>query len=309
MAAITGATTTTSLTEIIPTEQIGDVIGMPAGVGLPLHNAIADIKDASGPQRGPVYTFPRWNETATVQTEASPFTEADDGGFGNAVEQDMAEATATAVVVGIKKRVTYQAMQDAPVGIGDAVRLSRLALRKRLSQDLLLNVPDCTNSDDYSGLALTRARLGASITGWKGQDPVEAGLPMIVLHTDQMGDFRSDLESTNATLVRDGNGADLFTPYAGFQGMYQGFAVFESSLVAAHDGSNWSGCILKGGSGGALGIANWWSPGVLPDVFDGGVMIKVDDNHDTLDMQIICAMRYGTALVDNGNIREVISQT
>ena len=107
-----GETTTTSLNDLIHSEQIEQII-LSANRPASVHQLIAWVRDASKGGAG-VYQFPRWDK---VDMPLGTKTEGT-GGF-TITEQTTSSATATAGVVGIGIELTDEAEQDSMKSLGD----------------------------------------------------------------------------------------------------------------------------------------------------------------------------------------------
>lgn len=309
MATTTGSTTTSTLSSLIRTERLNELIKDP-NVAPSIHGAVAWIEDGTGAS---TYKFNQLDEPTMSFSEASGKTEDDTAGFGNADATNSSAATVTPVVVGVKKRLSYEGSSDSGLTIDDEIRNALIGLRKRITLDLLLNAKAHSNQSDFSGLPLTIDRIGLGQSAFGAQDPAmsEGGLALI-LHNDGWRDFSQDMRNKNASLEATGRNRDLLKTLPGFKGYYEDMAVFVTGNVAAADGSNWSNAIVTIGRGGALGLAAWEHRPRRPNAsyhYMNGILVELDGDADTQADIIIVSARYGTTVTSAADARELISMT
>lgn len=309
MATLTGATTTTTLATLIRTERLQEMV-MDPNVAPSIHGEICWIVDGTGAS---TYIFNRLDEPTISFTEASPKTEFDTAGFGNADAINSTAATVTPAVVGVKRALSYEGASDASWGLEEVVRNSLIGMRKRVTTDALLNVVGHSNQSDFSGLALNIQRLGVAQAAFGAQNPNAGSNGLaLVLHDDQYRDLAADFRLTNASLESTGRNVDLLRTLPGFKGFYEDLAVFVTGLVGAPDGSNWSGGIMTIGTGGALGLGVWEHIPKSPNAvfqFVNGYLIQMDNDGDDQGDFVYTSSRYGTVVTNPAHLREVISMT
>lgn len=296
MAVITNATTTTSVTEVINSEYISRVI-------LDVHreptiaSLIGWVVDASGSNAG-VYTFPKADDVTLSLTEASPKSETDEIA---ASEQTYTEVQATAAMLGIRRALSDEAMQDSLVDqVAFAVRQNMEKLRDQGDIDLMLNVTGATNQADFSGAALDITKMGTAIAQYRALKPT-GGPGAIVLSYAQIEDLAASVRSSSAAIFGSAfgdrqAGSMLDGSRVGALGSYEGFMLYQTGNVPAFDGSNDSGFICSTGVGGALGMALWQ-----------GIQHEPNREPTRKATDIVSTARWGTALVDQENLVEIVS--
>lgn len=308
MATTTGTTSTTTLGSLIRTEQMSKIILDP-NVAPSVHSLVAWTEDASM-GHSEKYRFNRLDEPTVTFTEASPKTEADTAGFGNADAINSTGSDADAAVVGVKRLLSYEAAQDAGFTAEQVVRNNLIGLRKRITTDLLLNLVGHTNSSDFSGLALDLTRWGTALAAFGAQNPTETELGIAaILHDDQYRDLSAALRSSSGAIEATGRGLSLLKPLPGFKGYLEGVAIIVTGLVGAPDGSNWSGGLVTMGTMGALGLAVWNQGNTTKGYSVNGILNEMDRDIDVQGDVIVTSARYGTCITSPANARELISQT
>jgi hypothetical protein len=308
MATYTGSTTTSTLGALIGTEQIDEIIQDP-NVAPAIHQVVAWARNASA-GNSESYKFPSLDEPTITFTEASPKTEDDTAGFGDADAINATAATATAAVVGVKRRLSYEAAQDASYTIQDAFRNTLIGMRKRITTDLLLNLVGLSGGSDFSGLALNIQRLGVAQATYGAQNPhMTPGGFALILHDDQYRDLAADIRLTNASIEATGRNVALLSLIPGFKGFYEDLAVFVTGLVGAPDGSNWEGGIVSIGERGALGMAVWDMGNTSKGFSVNGILNEADRDIDAQADVLVTSSRYGTCITKAANAHSIISRT
>lgn len=297
MAAISNATTTTSIVEIVKSEEIQRFI-LETHEEPDLIDALGYLIDASGAMSA-TWTVPLESKLTLNQSEASPHTQTDEIPVS---EWLLTEVQITAKTVGIREVVPDEAKQDAIVDFVQRIIMqNRTRLRLQACSDMLSNITDATNTELFSGLPLTTTRLGTAIAQYRSQLPT-GGPGAIVLSYVQVDDLVSDMRSSAASIYAGAAGDRALDGMMNAQRMglvmenYEGLAVYQTGQLPAYDGSNTSGAIMSTGIGGALGMAVW--KGVTHEGWREG---------PRLSDHLISSVRYGTNLIEDTNIVEVAS--
>jgi hypothetical protein len=310
MATITGATTTSTLATLIPTERLNALVMDPHAAPSPI-NELLWIEEGTGAS---TYIFNRLDEPNFTFTEASGKTEFDSSGLGTPDAINSTGATVTPVVVGLPRALSYEGASDAQAlfSVEDAISNTLIGMRKRIFIDAALNVVGHSKQADYSGLALNIQRLGEAQATFGAQNPIPGsnGLALL-LHDDQYKDLAADLRLTHASLESTGRNVQLLSTLPGFKGFYEDLAVFVTGNVQQADASNWSGAIMSIGVGGAIGMA-WWqhiprTPNT-PFEFVGGYLIQMENAASGQGDYIYVSSRYGTVVTDPANLTELITK-
>lgn len=297
MAAITNATNSTSITEIINSEFIQRVI-LETHEEPNLYRVLGYVVDASGVMSA-TYAFPIENQLTLSQSEASGHTETDEIPVA---EWTTTEVTVTAATVGIREVVSDDSRQDAIMDhVARIIRQNAIRLNDQADTDLLSNITSASNASNFSGTALDVTKMGTAIATWRALKPT-GGPGAIVLDYAQVDDLTASMRSSSAAIYAsamgdraadglfDGQRVGLVMPN------YEGFALYQTGNLPAFDGSNTSGAIMSTGMGGALGMAVW-----------RGVTHEAEREAPRLANHLVSNCRYGTGLVEDSNLVEVIS--
>lgn len=309
MAAITGATTTSTVAWI-NSEKFTEAV-IPPNEDAQIHQSIAWYYDASNAGSN-VVKFRKETAVSTTLTFASPKSEADDGGYGNAVAFTGTSASATGAVIGLKRVVSRRVQTLLPEDlITRVVANTRRAVAKRMTTDTLLRIQDVTsNTTSFSGLSFNRDRWGVASAAFEAQNP--EGQFAAILGPGHWRDLKSDIRNTTASIEAAGASLGLLgANQPGLKGMFEGVPVMVTGLVPAEDGSNDNGCFAKIGEGGAFGLASWW--GLTPERMPGnpnmagGYLVEFDEDKDD-DVTFVWVKAYiGHVLTYEENIREFIA--
>jgi hypothetical protein len=294
MAAITSATTTTSLVETVPAEQIAGVLGAVARA-VPIADAAAFPFGVSGSN---IVRIVQLSDAAFATSESSGKTETDE--FA-AVEQLAVESTVTAVTVGIRKAVSDEIeMHGVFGGVAIAAMDSILAGLEQLDQDVLSRITSAGNASNFSGLDYTIERRGVALAALRLRNG--PGQIREVLHETAYADL---LKSMRAAGLAYGiaMGAQiagqLNAQLKGFMPPFEGVPLLVSTDVPQFDANNWSSALVRvGGAPADSGLAYAiWKP-----------MVTERDRVITrLYTEIVTSSRYGSTLVRDDCIQEVIT--
>lgn len=284
------ATTTTTLNDMILSYGI-DPVTLLEHRGTALHRYIAWIRDASGDRSG-VHKFPRYAKSdppASTKTEGNAF---------DTVAASTDGTDATAGVVGLGRELTYEAGQDAGVEIAAFIRMNERGLAERITSDLLSVHTSATNQTDESGNAFDLTIWGDAKTAFMGQNPNGGPQQLaFIAHTETVGQLEAAMRATSAAYAsREDTGSAMFNSLRGFKGIFEGIAIFETTLVPQNDATNWSSAFAVIGEGGVYGLATWWD-----------VRHEMQPAANKAVHEVYSSVRYGYALTDQANLHEVIT--
>jgi hypothetical protein len=295
MAATSGATTTTSIVEIVESEYISRAI-LDANREPTVAEMMAWGVDASMVNSA-TYTFPKITAAAVPTSEASGKTQTDE--FA-ATEQLLTEVQVSAATVGIRKALALEAMDDAIVDlVALNVRENALEMRDQIDEDWLSNITSATNTANFTGLDLTIARFGSALATFRAQNPVGASLGFVGSET-QIDDLKADIRATSGAIFGGEFGnqaAQLLDARArGFLGVYEGVSMFTAhGNVPATSGDD-NGALMTIGDRGAIALVVWRP-----------ITTEFQPELLRLQLDIVTHARYGSGITDNGNLLEVVS--
>ncbi len=293
MAAITGATTTTSLTELIPAEQLAGLGSVARAV--PIADFAAFPMNVVGSN---VLRLPRLDDAAVPLSEASGKTETDE--FA-ATEQTASEASVTAATVGIRKAPSDELKLFSPYAVSaELARDSMLAMMEQMDEDVLTNITSAANTSNFSGLNLTIERLGAAIASLRLRNG--PGSMVIVLHETPLEDLKASHRAAGLGygLAMTAQAQALLNANArGIVGSFEGAPIAATTEVPIFDGSNHASAIIKRGSSANNSGLAWafWQQMVMER--DREVVRKSDE--------IVTSAIYGTTLVRDDCIQELVT--
>lgn len=287
-----GETTTSSLNDLIQTEQIQKIIldpNRPASV----HQLIAWLCDASK-GLSEVYQFPRWDKVdmpAGVKTEGT--------GVFTITEQTTASATATAGMVGIGTELTDEAGQDAAIQLASFIMLNEKMGAERLTKDLVGLFTSATNTSNVGNAAFDLTQWGLAKAAFKAQNPVGARLAYVGSNAS-IRDLEASLRSSGGSINANPlyiDGKLINNPGQGYKGVFEGIEVYETGLCPDNDADTISTAFIVAGDQGSLGLAVWipWRH-------------EVFRNSAAATNELYTSARYGVAITNQANLREVISQ-
>lgn len=286
-----GETTTTSLNDLIHSEQIEQLIlneNRPASI----HQLVAWIRDAS---RGgaSVYQFPIWDKvdmTSGTKTEGASFT---------VTEQTTSSTTCTAGVVGIGIELTYEAAQDSLKGLADMILANMRRAEERVTKDLVALFTSATNTTNVGNAAFTLTQWGIAKSAFKAQNPVGSRLAYIGSNAS-IRDLEADLRTVGSAILSNPlyiDGSVINNPGQGFKGYYEGMEIYETGLCPDNDADTISTAFAVVGEMGALGLAVWWP-----------WKHEVHANPGAAGDELFTSSRYAVCITNQANLREVISQ-
>src|SRR5438477_2491889 len=206
------------------------------------YNVMRPFFRYAGPEKSKAYNFP-------VQTKPAISASYTEGtGLSNAVFADTAPS-ATAGVFGQMATVTDEAQETT---VYDAVaQLTGVIGRstaEKFETDATALTAAFSNTSNTAGVPLTWVTMLAAVNGLEGRD--QAGTPVFVLKTSQVGQVRQDVGASGAALFGNpampvmGIEAATLAGYAGFA--CSGAPVYQSSLVTSTGGGVFLAGIAEG---------------------------------------------------------------
>lgn len=295
MAATTNATTTTSIVEIVESEYITREI-LDANRDPTVAEMVAWTVNAQG-LNSATYTFPKWTAAAVPLSESSGKTQTDE--FA-ATQQLLTEVQVSAAVVGIRKALSMEAMDDSIVDLIAAnVRENAMEMRDQIDEDFLSNITSATNTASFTGVDLTIARFGSALATFKAQNPAGSRLAFVGSET-QIADLKADIRTTSGAIFGGefGNQVSgmLDTRARGFLGMYEGVEMYTAhGNVPATSGDD-NGALMVAGQKGALALVVW-KP----------ITTGFEEELKRLQLDVVTYARYGTGITNDSNLLEVVS--
>lgn len=293
MAAISNPTNSTAVTELINSEVIKGELAADAHRPVPVYQQIVHVLDCRG-EKSPTFALPQWTGDTISDTSK---TETDEFSY---IEQDTTEDTVTVATAGIRKGLSFEAIDDAVIDIvAGALRNSRLDLDDQIDTDSLSVITGASNTENHSGADLTMAHVIEAAATMAGNNPHD-GTYAFLGHSRQIGDLRLDLRSNGGEFVTastGGGGGDLMQLLRkGFVGSWMGIPFYESNNVPQFDANNWSGALLKTGMGGAIVLA-----------VKEGLQVTFKEWPERRVLDVIVSARYAASLRLDNNIVEVVS--
>lgn len=302
MAATTGATTTTSITEQIPAETLHPRVGDWARTP-PVYMQTCGIMSLQG--RSNVHRVIRWDSLDTPLAEASGKTQTDE--FA-ATEQTSSESTLTAATVGIRLAMALEARLFA--GTEDpyaaAVRNMVASLNKQIEEDAMSRITAATNTTDHSGMDATITRFMTGLAALRANKGPRTRIAMSG-NIAQISDLRLDLGSQTGGIYASQWGAvkaeQMMDGMAmGFQWNFANVDFFESENIPQFDANNWSGALVGLDSEPAncgLLLGFWIEPTmVVPDGDNRAIRLQDD---------AVLFSIYASTLNRNDNVQEWVT--
>lgn len=289
MAAISNPTNSTAVTELIESEIIQGAWLADAHRPMSVFESLCDILDASN-QPSATFALPQW----TSDTVTTGKTETDEFAY---VEQDTTEATVTVSTVGIRKGVSFEAIDDTVVDlVAGVMRNSMVDVLDQMDADALSSITSAGNTEDHSGVDLTRAHIIEAMATMAGNN-AHAGMPCGVFHSRQIADLRNSLNGAGDQLIVAQGASDMFEyGRQGYVGRWMGIDFFESNNVPQFDANNWAGALLSKGQ---------FSPLVL--ALKSPRRVIFEEHAARLTLDVVVYARYGTTLRLDSNLVEVVS--
>ena len=317
MAALSGATLSTSLDDTVPTEWIrGQILDAPRSASI--EDMICwQMKPPPGGRdmNAAVIQIPRLDAIAPTLTEAAPLAETDE--FA-AIEQTTAQNTVTMAHVGIRKAPSDQAgMFSRSVGLSTHIGENIAAMKLRRTTDVLLQILNATTTKDYSTLSATMLRLQLAKTALLGlKNPLIAQGCRIALvaHSWVVGSLVSEMISTGSSWMANSSvELEVMKSRSVYAGMLPiGIEVWQTDAAPQYDANNWSsGLVLvstkdengERAVGSGLVIADWLGDGTgtdpgaaSPYVTVGSIKTEIDRQVNRSLTDVVSHSFYGTGL-------------
>lgn len=223
----------------------------------PIYEALAMQIDCSALGSN-VCDIPGWDASpATEETAESDEVVS--------VNYSTSKKSATGVYVSTRALVTDQFTQDSGALGSTSVDEMAANIRNTIDAEVLELFKTASHLSDHTGLNLTIALWQAALALFKAQKP--GGTICYVGSHGQLRDFNAAMVAAVGGQQISGAGLSVFSSDVidGFQGFYQGVAMFESGNAAAADASNNVGgfvSIVAGQPGSAptrsgLALAVW----------------------------------------------------
>jgi hypothetical protein len=313
MATFTGITLQSSIDEILAEADIVNTILPPHDAPF-VHPDISWYEDPTETGNSDVVRWVRELSGTELDEDEMSFTtpkpEGDDGGYGDAIEFNLAGVEATGRLIGVKRQLSFQVGYVAKLDFQTVVLNSQQIVRKRIARDQAAVATGATNLSNLSGQYLTRKNWGRALAYFKDQKPT--GMFGFVGSPGQIQCLREDLaDSAASSLVGDMDARAMLdqTGMASFVGRIDGVPIFEGHYNEAYDANNDTGYFATlGDKRGALGVANWFTKDDPAQGIVGGFRYEVEwDPED--DCWYLWAKAYcAHAITDQANIRLLVSR-
>lgn len=295
MATVVGFNSTSNNDLIAPSGVVQYVISAPRAT--PIYESLGWILDFSQ-LRSNVGTLPsRDAAPATeVTTETDEVVRASYTTSGKSITGTM---IATAGLVSDQYTMDSGQLGSGTVdemaaNVRDAIDIATLALFATAS-----------NLTDNSNVNMTTALWSAGLALFKAQKP--GGMLCYVGSPSQMRDIQNDLANNAGGAAINGAGLEIFTSGMtdGYLGRYRGVFVFESSNVAAADGSNDVGGFVSvvAGAPGASPSRSGLAIGVWH-----GIQAEEDRQAKRFGTDVVVAARVGFSRSNERFLRGMISK-
>lgn len=300
MAAISGATTTSSLAEIIAAEQIDPRLGQSARA-IPVAEMVAFSQSVMGSN---TVRFPFFEGVDPSYSEGSGRAGGETDEW-TASEETTTEASATASSVAIRKAISDEARVFSSIGdpVQAIVAESFLAMLEQVDTDVLGRITAAANTSNHSGSDLTIERLGAAMAALRLRNG--PGQMRIVLHETQLEDLKKSYRSAGlayGAALSDQIAANLNGQLRGSVGVHEGVPLFASTKVPQYDASNWAGAVVRvGAAASESGLAfAVWRPIEFERARGGSGAARWKD-------ELIVGSIYGSTLVRDDAVQEIVT--
>ena len=299
MAQVTGGITSASVTEIINSEFISEIIGETHN-SPEMYRVACDVRDASGIASN-VYTFTReddMNLDGAYDYDTS-FPETDEIG---STDWTLSEVQCTASTLPARSVISEDAIQDTIVNfVAKVVRAHARQLSKQADIDMFALLGGfTTNSVGGTGVDLSIATMGSAIAAFRALEHT-GGQPMIALSYQQVADLSAELRTATgsiyASLFGAGQANTLLSSAKGYLGEYEGYPVFMSGNVLDNATDEFGG-IFSTGEGGAFGMPVWRQ-----------IRHRADDTLERLSVNLVSDARYGMCIAEPGNLVRIQSDS
>lgn len=287
-------TTTTSLTETVPSEDINNLV-IPEPQAPSVWEALCHVIPKA---TGHVY---RWTSEDAGDTAVSKAENAD---FQNTV-YSTGKSEATPATIGDSTDYSDELeASGTKVSIPSMlVRIDR-RLRKKINKDVLALGPSCTNHSNYTGVALDTDKFIDALTLFGAQNPTNPRI-CFVGSAGQVGALTKAVVNLGGAAAAGAFGASLVdaSRVMGFVAPFMGTEVYRSDVyvdgadaIAMFVSAADFGSVIDGEwqPGSGLGAAFWWEP--KPEAQRQGRGAK---------WELTVSARYGVAITLQDNVRKL----
>ena len=294
-------TTLTSLTELVPAEEISMAIGEVARSAT-VATVLAVGVSLTG--MSPTFRLVRWDDAAVPLSESSDKTEA--AAFSE-TEQLASESTLSAATVGIFKEPTIEVLTHQKRDLITALLMeSAKAMLDQLDEDVLTNLTSATTTIDHSNTDLNVDRFAEADTSLaSGEGPGD--VHVAVMHETAYGDMKVSLRNQAGAygFAQQQQFATLLNAkMKGFKGEHEGYIMLVTNNVPQYDANNWvTGLIRRSsGSGEAAAVNSGLAMGVWQPMKN-----ELEWNPTTLSYDLVTWSIYGSCLNRQDSVRELVT--
>lgn len=277
---------TTSVNDLIGGIAIDELI---MGANVPPHvfMGLANIKDV--PAGSDTYRWPRW-DTVTV-TAILP--ESDEAAFTSITTS---AENVNGEVYPVRSFLSIEAQQDAKVTVETALARQAQILMDGMDKLFLAAISGSTNTSNHTGVALDLDKWEAAKTAIIAKNPNAIGDLVFVGTPRQIGDIETAIRSSGGGSLIMGSGSELFNsmPLSVYRGAWNGVHFFSTTNVPDSGGTDASAAFMV--SGAAIGMAFWFR-----------MLSKAVDPAGRAGVDLMSYARYGVTIINQNNLREVIS--
>lgn len=292
MAALATATTTTTVTELVPAELIDAFVG-----GFEYPQAVGELVAERKPGLGNVpVRFPRWNEI-DLSGIGSSHTETDTAVdvFAETVESSITPAMRICRMPFADEAGVMAAAGAVP---GAALAELLLALRDLMDVNILAASTSATLSTGANTTTLTLQGLRSAVAYFRAQN-IPSQAPNLVLASAAAGDLEESMGSSAASYALSESDIKRFGPDCGLKGMLLGCRVFVSTNVAA-DGGGYSNFMVPGEPGrSSLGLVVQEMPNLRPT--------RGDDAESRAVSYVVGRAWWGASIINPRQFVEILS--
>lgn len=290
MATIDGFNTTTAAKAIPAAQFDPNIIAAPAIVRC--YEGVAWQADASA-SKGGTYKF----ISIGAETITGTQTETDEIAASDITVED---GIATAAVVGIRRFVSKQGLQDAI--IDSTVIFNDMAekLRSRVNKDVCALAGSAATETDKTGAEMTLDNFEAGQAGFLALNPGRAR-NVAIFSANQIAHLRKALRSSGNGGLLMGAGLDVFNGRvnSSYQGSWAGVEIWLGEMP--DDGVSdvagmFVGCDEPGGQSG-LGLAVWWAP--TP---------SIQSSNTRVGYEFVVDVRYGVCITADHMVHRIVTK-
>jgi hypothetical protein len=287
-------TTTTSLTETIPSEQINGLI-IPEPQAPSVWEAISHVVPNA---QGHLY---RWTSEDAGDTVA---VKAQNASFQN-TEYTTGKSEASPATVGDSTDYSDEILVSGSKASMPQM-VARIARRvgTKINKDILALAPSCTNHSDYSGLALDTDKFIDAVTLFGAQNPTNPRICFVGSAGMIAALTKAVVNLGGAAAVGNfGEGLVQASKTQGFVTQFMGTELYRSDVFV--DGANAVGMFVSAADfgsmidgewqpGSGVGAAFWWQPRAAQE--------RVERDTKTV---LTVSARYGVAITSQINVRKL----